>query len=140
MACCRIATPFALPRVNAAWDIDGEGNNVLRGGYGMFYNRTMGNVEYDNSLRLPPNAYHVTATQGNSASVGNGLGLTYDTAHLISMADRLGSIGINTPTPDSFKWPTHAQLQRVLRAAGRLEPGGRGGLRRHARPRPGQPE
>ena len=22
------------------------------------------------------------------------------------MADRLGSIGINTPTPDSFKWPT----------------------------------
>jgi len=100
---------FALPRVNAAWDIDGEGRNVLRGGYGMFYNRNMGNVEYDNSLRLPPNAYAVTATQGNSASVGNGLGLTYDTAHLISMADRLGSIAINTPTPGSFEWPsTHS--------------------------------
>ena len=25
---------FALPRVNVAWDIDGQGNNVLRGGYG----------------------------------------------------------------------------------------------------------
>jgi hypothetical protein len=32
--------PFALPRVNAAWDIDGKGNNVVRGGYGLFYNRT----------------------------------------------------------------------------------------------------
>ena len=52
---------FALPRINAAWDIDGEGNNVVRGGYGMFYNRSMGNVEYDNTLRLPPNAYHVGA-------------------------------------------------------------------------------
>ncbi len=51
--------PFALPRVNVAWDIDGEGNNVLRGGYGMFFNRNMGNVEYDNTLRLAPNAYQV---------------------------------------------------------------------------------
>ena len=40
-------SPFALPRVNVAWNIDGEGNNVLRGGYGIFYNRNMGNVEYD---------------------------------------------------------------------------------------------
>ena len=30
---------------------------MLRGGYGMFYNRNMGNVEYDNTLRLAPNAY-----------------------------------------------------------------------------------
>ena len=52
-------SPFALPRVNVAWDIDGQGNNVLRGGYGMFYNRNMGNVEYDNTLRLAPNAYQV---------------------------------------------------------------------------------
>ncbi len=51
--------PFALPRISAAWNIDGEGNNVVRGGYGMFYNRNMGNVEYDNTLRLPPNAYQV---------------------------------------------------------------------------------
>src|SRR5678816_4591 len=31
---------------------------------------------------------------------------SYDTASLITMESRLGSIGINTPTPDSFKWPT----------------------------------
>ena len=52
---------FFLPRINAAWDIDGQGNNVIRGGYGLFYNRNMGNVEYDNTLRLAPNAYNVGA-------------------------------------------------------------------------------
>src|SRR5207237_4384476 len=36
-------TPFALPRANVAWDIDGHGNNVLRGGYGTFYNRNTAN-------------------------------------------------------------------------------------------------
>ena len=97
---------FALPRVNAAWDIDGEGKNVLRGGYGLFYNRNMGNVEYDNALRLPPNAYAVEADFWNSGGIANNTGLTYDTASLITMADRIGSIGINTPTPDSLKWPT----------------------------------
>jgi hypothetical protein len=66
----------------------------------------MGNVEYDNSLRLPPNAYAVEADFWNSGGIGNGQGLNYDTASLINMTDRLGSIGINTPTPDSFKWPT----------------------------------
>ena len=35
--------PFALPRVNAAWDIHGNGVTVIRGGYGMFANRPMGN-------------------------------------------------------------------------------------------------
>ena len=46
-ACCENRGPFAMPRVNVAWDIDGQGNNVLRGGYGLFFNRNMGNVEYD---------------------------------------------------------------------------------------------
>ena len=38
-----------------------QGNNVLRGGYGMFFNRNMGNVEYDTTLRLPPTLYSVNA-------------------------------------------------------------------------------
>ena len=58
-------SPFAMPRVNVAWDIDGQGNNVLRGGYGMFFNRNMGNVEYDNALQLPP--YSTTITHGRRA-------------------------------------------------------------------------
>ena len=97
------------PRVNVAWDIDGEGNNVLRGGYGMFYNRNMGNVEYDNTLRLPPNAYQVNTSFWDGNAYGNGLGLTYDTIHEATLANRIGSVAINSLTPDSFTWPkTHS--------------------------------
>jgi hypothetical protein len=102
-------SPFALPRVNVAWDIDGHGNNVLRGGYGLFYNRNMGNVEYDNTLRLAPNAYQVATDFWAGGNYGNGLGLTYDTAHEATLANRIGSLGINSLTPDSFTWPkTHS--------------------------------
>ena len=101
--------PFALPRVNAAWDIDGEGNNVLRGGYGIFYNRNMGNVEYDTSLRLAPNSYQVATDFWAGSNYGNGLGLTYDTISEATLANRIGSLGLNTMTPDSFKFPkTHS--------------------------------
>jgi hypothetical protein len=101
--------PFALPRVNMAWDIDGEGNNVLRGGYGLFYNRNMGNVEYDQTLRLPPNAYQVAIDFWAAGNFGNGVGLTYDTVKEANFASRIGTIGINSLTPDSFTFPkTHS--------------------------------
>lgn len=98
-------SPFALPRVNVAWDIDGAGNNVLRGGYGIFYNRNMGNVEYDNTLRLAPNAYQVGVDAAAGVNYGNGVGLNYDTAHEATLANRIGSLGISSLTPNSFKWP-----------------------------------
>jgi hypothetical protein len=102
-------SPFALPRVGFAWNIDGESNNVLRGGYGIFYNRNMGNVEYDNTLRLAPNAYQVATDFWAGGSYGNGVGLTYDTVSEATLSNRIGSIGINSLSPDSFKFPlTHS--------------------------------
>ena len=91
--------PFAMPRVNVAWDIDGEGNNVIRGGYGMFYNRNMGNVEYDNTLRLPPTAYRTGVTPGDGGSdFAGGVGLTYDTMRFANGFQRAGAgaLSINT--------------------------------------------
>jgi hypothetical protein len=100
-------SPFILPRVNVAWDIDGEGNNVLRGGYGMFYNRNMGNLEYD-SLRIPPTSYQVSVGAGNVPDLG-GVGLTYDTVRLLDWRTRVSSITLNTLNPDSSTWPkTHS--------------------------------
>ena len=69
-------SPFAMPRVNVAWDIDGNGNNVLRGGYGLFYNRNMGNVEYDPATQLPPASVRASIrTCIGGANYGGGVGL-----------------------------------------------------------------
>ena len=95
--------PFALPRVNVAWDIGGNGVSVLRGGYGVFANRPAGYVE-NGSLYIPPNAYHVLADAFYDTQLG-GTGLTYDTAHLIPLTALLGTQVIYTPTPRSFTFP-----------------------------------
>ncbi len=38
---------FVMPRVNFAYDVKGDGDLIVRGGAGVFYNRPMGNAEYD---------------------------------------------------------------------------------------------
>jgi hypothetical protein len=102
-------SPFVMPRLNMAWDIDGQGNNLLRGGYGIFYNRNMGNVEYDQTLHLPPSSYNIAVGSNDASSYGNGLGLTYDTVNQATLANRLGTVQINSLTADSFKFPmTHS--------------------------------
>jgi hypothetical protein len=103
-------SPFAMPRVNLAWDLDGQGNNVIRGGYGMFFNRNMGNVEYDQALHIPPAAYSINADVFNTSDPGGtGRGLTYDTLQSIRPADRLGAVGVSTLDQNSFKFPkTHS--------------------------------
>jgi hypothetical protein len=102
-------SPFALPRAGFAWDIDGQGNNVVRGGYGLFYNRNMGNVEYDNTLRLAPNAYQVRTDLWAGGGYGNGTGLNYDTLREATLSNRIGGLGINSLDPDAFTWPkTHS--------------------------------
>src|SRR5207237_4373797 len=69
----------------------------------------MGNVEYDQTLNLPPNRYNVGTDFWAGGGYGNGVGLNYDTAHEATLANRVGSIGINSLTPNSFVWPkTHS--------------------------------
>lgn len=102
---------FFMPRVNAAWNIDGDGNNVLRGGYGLFVNRPMGNVEYDTTLRIAPNAYRTGASAGDFPNLAGGVGLNYDTLRLVDGFQRAGSgaYAVNTPTLDNITWPkTHS--------------------------------
>jgi len=97
-------SPFALPRVNVAWDMRGNGASVLRGGYGMFSNRPMGSVEVGPALTVPPNRYYADATAFYDPGLA-GTGLTYDTFHLIPFQALLGSQNFPTPTPASFTFP-----------------------------------
>jgi hypothetical protein len=95
-----------MPRINAAWVIDADGNNVLRGGYGVFFNRPMGDVEYNNTLHMPPAKYHLSQDAFGGSAYGNGIGLTYDTTREATLASRIGSLDIITLTPRSFSFPT----------------------------------
>ncbi len=97
--------PFALPRVNMAWNIDGTGLSVLRGGYGMFVNRPMGNVDMEPAARVSPNAYNVGVDAFYDPTLG-GQGLTYDTVRLIPFTSLIGSQFLGTQTPGSFAFPT----------------------------------
>jgi hypothetical protein len=97
-------SPFAMPRVNLAWDITGNSNNVIRGGFGIFYNRNMGNLEYD-YLRIPPTSYAVSIGSADGSNLGGGAGLTYDTIRQLDWTTRVSSLVINTLNPESNKWP-----------------------------------
>ena len=69
----------------------------------------MGNVEYDNTLRLAPNAYQVGLNAWDGSGFGNGAGLNYDTVHEATFASRVGSLAINSLDPNNFKFPkTHS--------------------------------
>ena len=71
----------------------------------MFYNRNMGNLEYD-YLRIPPTSYAVSTNSGALSALGGGVGL--DLRHHASArldARALSSMTLNTLNPDSNKWP-----------------------------------
>jgi hypothetical protein len=93
--------PFVLPRLNAVWDISGDGTLVLRGGYGVFAGRLVGYLESNIAQFMPPNAFHAVGDAYYDTNLG-GTGLTYDTAHLIPLDALLASQTLTTQTPASF--------------------------------------
>ena len=78
----------------------------------------MGNVEYDSTLRLPPNAYQVATDFWAGGGYGNGLGLTYDTISEATLANRIGSHRHQLADAGLVHVAEDAQLQRELTRGG----------------------
>jgi hypothetical protein len=88
-----------MPRLNFAWDINGKGETVIRGGGGIFFNRVQGNYEYY-SLTQPPNAYGAVA--GHWA-VPNGL--TFANLNTVDPFSNVAAVNLQSRNPSSIEHP-----------------------------------
>jgi hypothetical protein len=61
------------PRIGIAWDVFGDGKTSLRGGYGLSFERTFGNVTF-NVIQNPPNYAVVQLPGAGAPLVSDNLG------------------------------------------------------------------
>jgi hypothetical protein len=98
-----------MPRLNFAWDISGDGDTIVRGGGGVFFNREQGNAQY-NIINIPPNSYASTLDAGNFQNLAGGTGLTYGTIRQADPFSALGGFDMSTVNLSALDWPKTYQV------------------------------
>jgi hypothetical protein len=88
-----------MPRLNFAWDTRGNGDLVLRGGAGLFYNRPAGNFQYF-VMNEPPNQYNVGLNWWDVPG-----GLTIGSLPTIDPWSHLGTTYVDSLDPASNHLP-----------------------------------
>ena len=96
---------LVMPRVNFAWDLSGNGNTIVRGGGGIFYNREQGNAQYG-IINVAPNSYAVTFDAGNYPS-GT---LNYNTIGRLDPLAAAGGTDLSTMSINDLDWPRMYQV------------------------------
>jgi outer membrane receptor protein involved in Fe transport len=97
---------YLMPRVNFAYDIKGNGDLIVRGGAGLFYNRPMGNAEYD-VIHYSPYAYSITMDAGSTQNFPGGR-MDYNTMGQVDPFAFVGGIGIpQSVDPNSVYYPRY---------------------------------
>jgi hypothetical protein len=99
------------PRVGLAYDLTGHGNTVLRGGFGVFYERVEGNFIFS-AVDNPP--FIEQATVYNASAKNPSGGVSEDTPSSINNSHYL-----NYGIPQSFNWSLG--IQRLLTPNTRLD-------------------
>lgn len=97
---------YIMPRVNFAYDIKGDGDVIVRGGGGLFYNRPMGNAEYD-VIRYSPYAYSITMDSYSTQNFAGGR-MDYDSIGTTDPFAFVGGIAVpQSVSKESIDYPRY---------------------------------